>query len=778
MELEAIKHRVNKILDITVNNIKKGPFKKTYDAIDQQMNISLEEYNKAYSSMCKAGAELRRAQVKAALVVEQNASIINRIAVYSHDYVADIHDIEKILCEYGTKLNAEDELIAHGANSYESLSWMPAVLGYSPDLTLASNNAALLSKEELNRVGAASLITAGMALASVYSLICAGPVIYFAESFKKIKDMKKALENIITNTATCKELTYKINTQTAKIENFLKSSRKSSRLIWTLKFGKYSWFGKFRKHLLFRLVNCTKTLIALANQTITIDHKPIKKHEENITKERLFFIKKPGKATIRSLIGTTKDQATAGLTDLLNTIRESKALKEVSSRKEDLIEAVKEINEGLKSIKQLISSDRGSAKGVHGYIAERAEVAIRNARENIEGKADIAEWVNNNGPEDIVLNGTPVQMKFVQAGNRMSLNACLDHLDKYNWFIEGADGKYMIPKDYYEQVCKLWNMGKEEAGKLSRKEFGQWKYVHDTIDKKGLSLDDIQPSVLDYKDVQVGTIHKTMSKEKASLKKRGEERIDEAEKMANPSLKDGSKAVVVGAVLEFSTAFIEAILEKKKADGKLMRDFTSEDWKEVATKSGLGAAKGAIRGGATYFATNFTPIPSAVASSIITASFGTITEVNLLRKDNVTEEEFVSHMEDICLDSSVSAISSLIGQAIIPVPVLGALIGNTVGTLMKTTTKQAVNAIDSKMLRDYNKDIKALNEECYSNYLETISLFQKSMERYIYLLDKTFSLNVHRGFRNSILLARYLGVDESEIISSDDKGKMMFSPCS
>ena len=48
---------------------------------------------------------------------------------------------------------------------------------------------------------------------------------------------------------------------------------------------------------------------------------------------------------------------------------------------------------------------RGGQYGMHGFIAEVAECGIGNAREQIEGKALIYEWINDNGgvyqiPED------------------------------------------------------------------------------------------------------------------------------------------------------------------------------------------------------------------------------------------------------------------------------------------------------------------------------------------------------------------------------------------
>ena len=53
----------------------------------------------------------------------------------------------------------------------------------------------------------------------------------------------------------------------------------------------------------------------------------------------------------------------------------------------------------------------------------------------------------------------------------------------------------------------------------------------------------------------------------------------------------------------------------------------------------------------------------------------------------MSETEFIANSEILCVDSAISALSSLVGQSLIPVPVLGAVVGNTVGTLIYQIAK-------------------------------------------------------------------------------------------
>ncbi|MFQ8814145.1 MAG: hypothetical protein ACLR8X_13565 [Gallintestinimicrobium sp.] len=77
--------------------------------------------------------------------------------------------------------------------------------------------------------------------------------------------------------------------------------------------------------------------------------------------------------------------------------------------------------------------------------------------------------------------------------------------------------------------------------------------------------------------------------------------------------------------------------------------------------------------------TNFTATPANVASAYVTAAFGVAEQVKQLEAGSISEEDFVINCETVCLDVTVSAISSAAGQVIIPIPVLGAVIGNIAG---------------------------------------------------------------------------------------------------
>lgn len=87
------------------------------------------------------------------------------------------------------------------------------------------------------------------------------------------------------------------------------------------------------------------------------------------------------------------------------------------------------------------------------------------AEKLIDGLKSCYEWVNDNGPTDMVRDGVNIQQKFVQGDNLWGLTKVQEHLQKYPDFIKQG-GKYQIPADFYEKVKTLLDMSPEEASRL------------------------------------------------------------------------------------------------------------------------------------------------------------------------------------------------------------------------------------------------------------------------------------------------------------------------
>lgn len=477
---------------------------------------------------------------------------------------------------------------------------------------------------------------------------------------------------------------------------------------------------------------------------------------------------------VAQIVKSTQEQAFAAWVDYLNQLRLNELLAKLAAQDINLEQALAELQKMKIDIAALIASNRGGGKGLHGYIAEAAEAGIENARNLVKGLETACKWINDNGPVDLVRSGTEIQQKFVKEFFSLSKNGgVLEHQADYPWFVKQG-GKYQIPKDFYEALMKLWNMPQEEAGKLvgsgssDDKNFftyTNWKKVQEFFKSSGITPDDIEPSLLNYDDVKKGTIYQTIKNEEASLRETDKQIRDAAYEASKPTLKQGAQAAAIGAAAEGGMAFCLGVAKKRK-QGKRLAEFTTEDWREVGIDTAKGTVQGGIRGGAIYAMTNFTATPAAVANAFVTASFGVAAQAYQLQQGNITQEDFIVNSEVLCLDVSVSAVASILGQTLIPVPVLGAIIGNMAGMFMYQIAKNHLSEKEQVLIQNYRESFAALNKLLEERYQQLMAQLKIELAKYTSMLELAFDLNVNIAFDGSIALADYVGVAQNRVLRS------------
>lgn len=477
------------------------------------------------------------------------------------------------------------------------------------------------------------------------------------------------------------------------------------------------------------------------------------------------------------IIKSTQEQAVAAWIRFLNQCRLDTLLSTLATKGINLKNALTILQASKIDIAALIASNRGGATGLHGFIAEPAEVGVRNARAIIEGLNDLCIWVNDNGPVDVYIGNTPYQLKFVQdllGLGSSPQSGIYNHITDYPFFkVQG--GKYLIPKDFHEAMVALRNMPKDVAVKLSKAPpdnqryltYSTWNKVNDFFENTGLSTEDIEPSVFNYADVQKNKISQTLDREERSIYARDQQLRKEAFEASQPTLAEGFHVAGTSAAIEGSVSFILAVTEKLRA-GKSLSQFTAEDWKEVGLDTGVGTLKGGIRGGSIYTLTNFTATPAPIASALVTAVFGLMGQAAQLEQGNIDAEEFIVGAQAVCLEAGVSAVSSLLGQAVIPVPVLGAVIGNAVGMIAYSITTDYLGKEEQAAIANYIARMDELNTQLEERYQHLLAQLRAEFERFKSLLDFAFDLDVNVAFYGSITLADRVGVPGETILHTAD----------
>jgi hypothetical protein len=470
-----------------------------------------------------------------------------------------------------------------------------------------------------------------------------------------------------------------------------------------------------------------------------------------------------------NIINSTQEQAVGSWINYLNDLRIQELTNNIAKQNNNLNNAIKTLKSTTETInKEIINTNRGGSCGMHGFIAEIAECGVSNAKDQIVGKGNSCIWVNDNGPTDLIVNNIDVQQKFCNAN--FSLNAVQEHLKKYPDYIKNG-GKYMIPKNHYETIKRLMELSEKEANKTlsntGENTINEWKRVHNVMNNNNIKLKDLEPSKFEYSDVQRGKIHKSLKREENDIRQEDVKMRENYIEQSKPTFKQASNVALISATLESGTSFISSILSIKST-GKRLSQFSEDDWKYIIKETGKSALKGEIRGYTVYGLTNYCKTPAAVANAFCTATFGIAEQVYLLKQNKIDEEQFWENSESLCLDVTVSALSSTIGQAIIPIPVLGAIIGNTVGTIILENVKNVLSKKEYERLLKYVEELDNLKIKLEEEYQKEVTELQIELNNYLNMLMKAFNPNYELALEGSVELAIASGIKEEKILKNVD----------
>lgn len=465
------------------------------------------------------------------------------------------------------------------------------------------------------------------------------------------------------------------------------------------------------------------------------------------------------------------------LTDLMNTLEsiltnETDKLSDLAIKSAN---ALSNLDWAKIEINNLIDSNRGGDTGVHGFISEFAETGIRNARVVYQGLQKSVVLLNNNGPADILLQGKEVQMKFY--ANILEEIKQASNYDKMNM---------LFPRDHVEVIEKIMSGAKTvefNGNVLSGSQINNIrKAIEDESALRGVSYDKwLESSVLKYKDVQKGAIDQTLSREvndvnrqttqqKTNIKKEADSDRLRAQQEAQPSFGEASKVAGIGAAVQGGLNLGIFVYQKHK-NGKEIWDFDIEDWKECGVNTAKGAIKGGISGYAIYGLTNVCRLAAPSAGAITSGTFGLSNAIVKYRKGDVDTDGFIDLVTLNAIDATGAAIGAAIGQTVIPIPVVGALIGSIVATTALSLGKGVLNKHEIGVINLYQERIIAFVDELDKEYQikldELLNKYHKLGELQQYAFD--FNINVQLRFVSSICLAKSVGVPAKSILKNEDE---------
>lgn len=407
----------------------------------------------------------------------------------------------------------------------------------------------------------------------------------------------------------------------------------------------------------------------------------------------------------------------------------------------------------------------GSQSTKHGEIAEYVQVCISNARAYLHGNQQVAtlDGVGRTSAIDYIMDSVNVQSKFYNGLNNTLSNGVLGHLGKYPGFTN--DGSYYhIPKDQYDIIVKILNG--DSVVDLSDNTL---RAIRNNIEKientTGTSfLNVVKPSISEYRSVQQGVIHNTLDVHESDLTAQNDVIKDEIRELHEASLSDGLKVTASAALVGAAVSFTGRLYRYHKNGKNVFKgELTVSDWKELGVDTAKGSVVGGISGAAIYGLTNYANLSAPFAAAIVGASKGVSSLYNDLNNGDITLEEFVNDSLLICSESAIVGMATFAGQTLIPIPVLGAVLGSIAGqtllNLIGEKSGKTVSAIKSEMER-FLADL----EDKYRLVVKKITDEYKKLGD---LTTVAFDLNLNVGLLDrSVDLARAYGVPEDKILKN------------
>lgn len=416
----------------------------------------------------------------------------------------------------------------------------------------------------------------------------------------------------------------------------------------------------------------------------------------------------------------------------------------------------------------------GSQQTKHGEIAEHVHVGVRRAIDILHGRTPTAtfEEVGRLDPVDYREAGMDIQSKYYN-GLRNTLDGVLGHANKYQDFAS-KDGIYHIPKDQHQQMDQLGKTG--EINGLSEKSTKAIRNKLNEIQQAtGRSPDDlIHSGEGTYAEVQRGNVntrehgvYETLDNRKNRLSQNNEKLKEQAMTEHGPSLSGLANAAAIGAAVGGGVRLGQAIWVKCR-DGKnpFKGEFSTQDWKDVGVITAKGAGGGAVAGSALYVLTNSTNLTAPFAGALVGGLMGVGNLLGQYHSGQIDGDQFVEMSHIVAADAAIVGLTAAAGQALIPIPMLGCVIGSLAGKIVTSSIKKVLGAEESELIIRLAAYEKHALEQLDKEFCDLI----KKLDAYFGNLDRIASIafdntvNTKLRLEASVLFAESMGVDNNLIL--------------
>lgn len=362
-----------------------------------------------------------------------------------------------------------------------------------------------------------------------------------------------------------------------------------------------------------------------------------------------------------------------------------------------------------------------------------------------------------------IIPGSAAQMKFV--GN--SAEQCLDKLtsNKYQKYLD-ADAKLEVPKDYYDkiiteadnrisdlekQIKKLKDLGKDDVAQQKQQQIKKLKKIKKNLKKSSVSNKD-------------------------AMNARKHPKLETGKRIAKISHKAGLQQGAISAGISGSIALVQNIVDVINGDKE-----PEDAAKDVAAKTGTGFVAGYTNAfaGTTIKALMQNSEDQFVRTLSKTNLAGTLVTTatdctKILTKFFRQEIDGVECLEELGSSGTnmlSSAFFGAIGQAVIPLPVVGGIIGSCIGCAISSACYDTVvtSLKEAKLSHEERIRIEKECAELIKMILEYRAHAQKLISEYMTentkVFDKGFSKmakatktkNINKFIEGNVEIQKQLG---------------------
>jgi esterase/lipase len=419
-------------------------------------------------------------------------------------------------------------------------------------------------------------------------------------------------------------------------------------------------------------------------------------------------------------------------------------------------EAGKALKKGLKEInKYKVSADpvqaKKNLKQQAGYSAEVGEVARENAERIIKGektrvvRADDVGYVSHPLYDTFVLDeagniikGSGMQMKFVGSSGADCAEKLMSHkFDKYR----DNNVPIEVPSDYFDECKKTLN---DKASKVKKQlESAQTKGDAELTQKHWEELQRIEKT----RD----TLEKSKLSSAEAMALRVNPKLGVAKDIVRLGHRGGVEAARMGAVVGGGIALISNIVSVAKGDkeiGEATLDAVKNTGGAAALGYGSGFVGGVVGGAMKNSGSQYIRClgKAGLPAQIVTVALETTKTCYRYFSGEIDGTECLTELGEKGTGMLASAAGATVGQMVIPIPVVGGLIGGMIGySLSSAYYAQLVFVLNKAKLT--KEELRQVHEEC-EIARRSIRKYRAESERLIAEYLTSFNTEFRQSFAN------------------------------